>query len=80
MRIFTSIPIIPVIFLPGKRTELKKKGDLVEMEIIIDALKKMFGMAMCRHDWKVHVGVQYLDYAPYSFYECEKCHKKKEYR
>lgn len=52
----------------------------MKMEIIIDALKKMFGMAMCHHTWKAHVGVQYLDYAPYSFYECEKCHKKKEYR
>ena len=80
MRIFTSILIIPVIFLLEERIELKKKGDLIEMEIIIDALKKMFGMAMCHHTWKAHIGVQYLDYAPYSFYECEKCHKKKEYK
>ena len=50
------------------------------MDIIMSTIRKMFGMATCHHNWKVHVGVQYLDYAPYSFYECEKCHKKKEYR
>lgn len=69
------IHIGPIIFL---LTE-EEKG-VFFMEIIMSAIRKMFGMAICHHNWKVHVGVQYLDYAPYSFYECEKCHKKREYR